>query len=714
MKITNIEIQNYRLLLNEAIDLEDDITLIVGRNNSGKSSLADLFIDLLEKKKPNLCFFDFSNDCYPAFKKALEYYRDYQKSKEDKEDEKVQISKKKLAENTVPKIELRLLIEYKKDEKNEKGEIIKNGDNLAALSKFIMDLDVGRNEAYICIEYSSDNVVKLYENFEEYAKENKIAQLDEYKFLLKFLEDNIQEYYSIKMYEVDKNKPDYKQLIESRSLLDNVFYTRSIVAQRSVDDNSSDNKKALGGGFERYYKHTKPTGSTKDDIKKALDKASVELEKEYEGLFNGVLTELQNFGAETPTKIPNITIKSILNSENVLKDNIRYFYKNSDDVHFPENYNGLGYSNLIFMLLQFASFFEEFKNSTPKPNFLFLILEEPEAHMHPQMQQVFIKSVNDFLKGKGECVQLVITTHSSHILAESGIDEEKGFDRIRYFDNSEGKLKIRNLSKLVIDSDKDVTIKFLRQYLTLQKCDVFFADKVILVEGTTERMLLPLMIKKISKSLQHQYISIIEVGGAYAQKFKELLEFINVKTLIITDLDSVTIVTNGTRTTHQKCKTKTYGCCTSNETLKTWIPQKVSIADLLAVKKDEKLSGKNKIGVVYQLPENEGFSCGRSFEEAFILKNKQLLKNKKKEISLLKKIEDRDIDNDDNIYDLTSTMDSKKKTEFAFDLLILNNWEIPKYIEEGLKWLEEKDETMACLIKTLELIRQKKFLASKR
>ena len=63
MKITNIEIKNYRLLLNETIDFEDDITLIVGRNNSGKSSLADLFIDLLEKKKSNLCFFDFSNDC---------------------------------------------------------------------------------------------------------------------------------------------------------------------------------------------------------------------------------------------------------------------------------------------------------------------------------------------------------------------------------------------------------------------------------------------------------------------------------------------------------------------------------------------------------------------------------------------------------------------------------------------------------------------------
>ena len=96
------------------------------------------------------------------------------------------------------------------------------------------------------------------------------------------------------------------------------------------------------------------------------------MKKEYGTLFNDILKELSDFGAKTPTKIPPITIKSILDSGKVLKDNIRYFYKDDNsDLHFPENYNGLGYSNLIYMLLQFASFFEEFKNSEPKPNFLF-------------------------------------------------------------------------------------------------------------------------------------------------------------------------------------------------------------------------------------------------------------------------------------------------------------------------------------------------------
>ena len=60
-----------------------------------------------------------------------------------------------------------------------------------------------------------------------------------------------------------------------------------------------------------------------------------------------------------------------------------------------------------------------------------------------------------------------------------------------------------------------------------------------MVEGVTEKMLLPIMINKEAKSLNNEYISVLEVGGNYTHKFKELLHFIKVKTLIITDLDTV-------------------------------------------------------------------------------------------------------------------------------------------------------------------------------
>lgn len=97
------------------------------------------------------------------------------------------------------------------------------------------------------------------------------------------------------------------------------------------------------------------------------------------------------------------------------------------------------------------------------------------------------------------------------------------------------------------------TLQFLKRYITLVKCDMFFADKIILIEGLCERLLMPLFIKKVDevilsiskvdeassiKPLTEQYISLIEVSGAYMHKFKEFLDFLGVKTLIITDIDS--------------------------------------------------------------------------------------------------------------------------------------------------------------------------------
>lgn len=146
------------------------------------------------------------------------------------------------------------------------------------------------------------------------------------------------------------------------------------------------------------------------------------------------------------------------------------------------------------------------------------------------------KNIKEFIRAKTNWhVQVVITTHSSHIIAESG------FDNIRYFDNTAHQLIIKNLSEFRIKEDKKDPdgMRFLKQYMALNRCDMFFADKIIMIEGTVERLLLPLMINNVQPSLLTKYVSIIEVGGAYAHLFKDLLCFLNVKTLIITDLDSI-------------------------------------------------------------------------------------------------------------------------------------------------------------------------------
>src|SRR3546814_20992859 len=95
--------------------------------------------------------------------------------------------------------------------------------------------------------------------------------------------------------------------------------------------------------------------------------------------------------------------------------------------------------------------------------------------------------------------------------------------------------------------------EFLHQYLTLSRCDLFFADKAILIEGTSERLLLPSMIRKTAEAaagqpqLSSQYLTVMEVGGAYAHRFYDLLNFLELRTLIITDIDSVAPNASNTR-----------------------------------------------------------------------------------------------------------------------------------------------------------------------
>src|SRR6202000_627497 len=86
----------------------------------------------------------------------------------------------------------------------------------------------------------------------------------------------------------------------------------------------------------------------------------------------------------------------------------------------------------------------------------------------------------------------------------------------------------------------DTTRDFLERYLRLTHCDLFFADAVILVEGNVERLLMPQMIASVSPGLLSTYISVLEGGGAFAYRFRGLIEFLGLTTLVVTDIDSVT------------------------------------------------------------------------------------------------------------------------------------------------------------------------------
>lgn len=659
MKITNIKIKNFRLLNNVEINLEDITTAIVGKNNSGKTSFSEIFNIFMNNKKFE--FEDFSMTSHQSFYSAYNLYKEI--TPENKED------KIKEVLTTIPKIQLKLTIKYS------------DSDNWNNIKPFLTSLD-NKNEIEIMFEYLPKDTEKFLRVIQDNLTD-KDHIIDKVKL---FYVNN----YHIAI--MPYSETEHTELVEF-SNVQKLLQCHFIEAQRDLEDSKSSNTK-LSSIFQKQYDHKNKTDEdSSTELKEATEKTNRDLEEKLGRFFEEFINSFQEFGFPGINN-EKLQLQSQIEVENLFKNNVRLVYNHNENL-LPEKYNGLGYKNLMYIISKILSF--EILHQDKNCGLNILFIEEPEAHMHPQMQMVFIKNITKFLSDKGFNVQIIISTHSSHILTNAE------FESIRYFTKNKQSTTIKDLRKFHTELSENETRQFLVQYLTLDKGDLFFADKTILFEGVVERLLMPILIKKLDTSndtkLYEQYISYIEVGGAYMNKFKELLEFLEVKTLIITDIDSVEkkTITNkkgNQQITYPKCEiTNSTTQVTSNVCLKSWIPNKILIIDLLNATDAEKIS--NKIRIAYQTKlKITDIKCGRSFEEAFIIENpKYIFDNKESLLSIKKELENYDTEEEilKNSYDIHDYIDkNKKKTDFAFDLLTYqNDWNIPTYIKEWLIWLSQ-------------------------
>lgn len=428
-------------------------------------------------------------------------------------------------------------------------------------------------------------------------------------------------------------------------------------------------------------------------LSEVINQIQEKVDTEFSARLDALLPALKIFGYPGLAD-PKLSTETTLNIGNILDSHTKIRYGQGDGLFLPETYNGLGSRNLIYILFQLFEFFRDWQ-SRPISNDLYLIfIEEPEAHLHPQMQQVFINQLNlissEFSQtlnnGNIWPVQFIVTTHSTHIANEAK------FESIRYFlttRNEQAETKIKDLRKEFSAAELVADKEFLHKYLTLTRCDLFFADKAMLIEGPTERILMPVLVDKVDQSLppdaklKGQYLTVIEVGGAYAHHFYKFLDFLELRTLIITDIDAVEETNNGKITYLKSCVAE--GSHTSNAGIKHWFDKDHSghypLKQCLEKTSEEKISGCRRIA--YQIPEKSIKACARSFEDAFILANTELfglIGESDDEIAL-------------NAYEMAKSIE---KTNFALKYGIDEvNWNPPLYIVEGLEWLSHHPNIMA-------------------
>jgi predicted ATP-dependent endonuclease of OLD family len=306
-----------------------------------------------------------------------------------------------------------------------------------------------------------------------------------------------------------------------------------------------------------------------------------------------------------------------------------------------------------------------------------LIIEEPEAHTHPQMQYVFINNIKSIIKKYSDGINLntILTTHSPQIVSQSN------YENILCFIRNNNESTIKSLSKFMsrLNDDKKC-FDYVKKYLTLTNSEIFFADKVIIIEGTTERILLPVFIKILDKNspdlkLSSQNISIIE-SGSYAKNLSPLLEFLEVKTLIITDIDFI-------NKRGKKCRFDK-AVSTSNSTIKFYMDN-----DFSKIKNQENVFVRCNVGLTFQHFDN-GYHA-RSFEDAYISQNYEFINNN---LDKFKSIKCKNHFKTPDYYDLADNC-IKEKSSFAAEIIYNSDMEfsdilVPNYIKDGLLWLREQ------------------------
>ena len=680
MKIKQIVINNYRLLKDFTLDLEDDLSLVIGKNNSGKTS----FLSLLEKfllvaEQNNFSFEDFNLD--------------YQQQL------KADIAKANIEETYDYKLQLRLYIHYDKDDAN-----------LRNISSLMLNLNPTENVVILSFEYSMgyQDFQRLKEDFSRFKQDNEAESKD----IIFYLKKNHKNYFQMYTKALEYNRESNFALISDRALIKKIINFQRIKAKRDVSNVEGTKKstdKTLSRMSSKYYdkiSNDEEKESTKE-LQKQLGETDVKLNEVYDKLFSNVVQKVKRFGGVKENE-SIIRIVSSLEEKNILKENTSVMYEHSSHV-LPEDYNGLGYLNLISMIFEIEVILNDFKKKRLRDerpaDINLLFVEEPEAHTHPQMQYVFIKNIKALLKEectgeKDSCpinLQSIISTHSAYIAAESDFDDIKYF----YIESST-RVVAKNLKSLEEEYQKDGKRKhfeFLKQYLTLNRSELFFADKAIFIEGDTERILMPAIMKKLDFGtandkglpLLSQNISIVEVGN-YSQVFEKFLSFLGIKTLIITDIDPVDGSDNHCRVAD--------GCATSNSSLKYFYGGK-NFEELKALPLSKKSFSKNGAGawvvdekgqlcVVYQTEEGRVKYHAASFEDSFLCLNLDYVHQNRKEFRSLQNLST--LEGKKEYYEIARDC-IKKKTLFAIDVIYFSddkfsNWEIPAYIREGLLWLK--------------------------
>ena len=760
MHIETVWIRNFRRLKDARIDLASDISIFVGANNSGKTSAAHALQLFTAPSRSRFSLHDFSSECWEAINAFGEGAEGVE----------------------LPTISIDIWFSVQPADLHRVVDLLPNlawqgsrvGIRVELVALDVSALRTSFQEARARARRASGRPAGQDQapvEAEPAFTQGDAGYNPQPRTLCDFMSDaggeRLWRDFELRYYVLDHAQFDINlhpaegyiplRLIPDKSrsgkdVLASLVKVDFLHAQRHLSDsNGGSRAEDLSRCLSRFYERNLEKRGEDHETQRALYQSETLLNDHLERVFGPTLEQLANLGYPGVNN-PRLLIKTALNPATILSshEGARVHYAlgalggTEVPATLPDRYNGLGFKNLIYMVVELLDVHARWLDiEENRPPLHLVFIEEPEAHLHAQLQQVFIRKVLDILAVSVEdapyCTsQLVVSTHSPHVLFE------RGFRPIRYFRRAadEGVQRSQVLSMATFyetandpGDPADRTRDFLERYLRLSHCDIFFADAAILVEGNVERILMPQMIARAAPRLQSTYLSIFEIGGAFGHRFKGLIDFLGLTSLIVTDIDSVfppgTVAppplgeeppddddadakpdlteaaeeAEMVRLGRKACMVHEIGALTSNQTLVKWLPGCRTIVELLTATVDQRIQpraegGAALVRVAYQTPVEitwrgtTEIRTGRTLEEAFALENLTWCQNSdRKDLGLrIKGCNGLDVNGiAESLYRKVKNA-SFRKTDFALALLAHDPtaWTVPSYISEGLRWLEDE------------------------
>ncbi|OQW61815.1 MAG: ATP-dependent endonuclease [Nitrospira sp. ST-bin4] len=750
MHIEFVEIANFRKLLSTRIDLSDTTTLFVGANNSGKTSAMLAMRRFLSPRRCPFEMHDFTLCHWPAINAIGEGWI----AARDAGDVVDLVVAPWVS--ALPTLDLWLHVEI--GEIHHVRDLIPtldwDGGRLGVrlryepndLSKLYKDFMGAVSDAK-ALKVVADAAAKEHPDADPPPRPPKLTIWPE--SLVDFLSKRLSTHFTIRAYSLDPTKlaaPDKSQArpqalpAASRQIegdpLNGLIRVHDIPAQRGFGEEQSgqedDDASASAAGsrlsdqLRSYYsKHLDPTkGPDPKDLGalQAIEAAQDAFDERLTESFKDAFTEVEGMGYPGVTD-PRPRVSTRLKAIDGLSHSAAISFEvdmvaesgvATPVLRLPEANNGLGYQNLISMIFRLMSFRDAWMRvgkaskgttiTSTAPLHLVLV-EEPEAHLHAQVQQVFIKKAyavlrahEDLGESKKLRTQLVVSTHSSHVAHETS------FSCLRYFRRLPAGMAAKVPVSTVINLSEvfgpgSETERFVTRYLRAQHADLFFADAAILVEGPAERMLVPNFIRAHYDKLNQCYITLLEIGGSHAHRLKPLIDHLGLLTLIITDLDTLDAAGASVQ------PSKGAGQKSNNATLRTWVPgfdDVDALMDAEAEAKTLRVKGDPLFAVrsAYQTPlsvkapgvDESETAYPYTFEDALVFENLALF-SALAGTGLVRKFRQAITAGGSvtaigkRLYD---ALKSSKKAEFALEVLEIESFDnivVPSYIAEGLQWL---------------------------